>query len=74
MVGRLHQIDQHEFEQAAGDREGQGTLVCCSPWDRKESDMTERLNDSNTSTEKIYTLQVGKKCEQVDTSHRGISR
>ena len=74
MVGWLHQINQHESEQAAGDGEGQGSLVCCSPRDRKESDMTERLNENNTSVEKISTLQVGKKCEQVDASHRGISR
>ena len=74
MVGWLHQIDQHESEQAAGDGEGQGSLVCCSPRDGKESDMTERLNENNTSVEKISTLQVGKKCEQVDASHRGISR
>ena len=44
MVGWLHQIDQHESEQAAGDGEGQGSLVCCSPRDGKESDMTERLH------------------------------
>ena len=31
-------------EQALGDGEGQGSLVCCSPWGRKELDMTERLN------------------------------
>ena len=32
-----------EFEQAPGAGDGQGSLVCCSPWGRKESDMTERL-------------------------------
>ena len=32
------------FEQTLGDGEGQGTLVCYSPGDRKESDMTEQLN------------------------------
>jgi len=31
----------HEFEQAPGDGEGQGSLVCCSPWGHKESDTTE---------------------------------
>ena len=36
----------HEFEQALGDGEGQGSLVCCSPWGRKELNMTERLNNS----------------------------
>ena len=41
MVGRHRQLNGHEFEQTPGDGEGQGTLVCCSPWDCKESDMTE---------------------------------
>ena len=53
MVGWLHQIDGHEFEQAAGDGEGQGSLVCCSPWGHKESDTTEGLNSNNTPAEKI---------------------
>ena len=34
----------HEFEQAPGVGDGQGSLVCCSPWSRKELDMTEQLN------------------------------
>jgi len=34
----------HEFEQALGVGDRQGSLVCCSPWGHKESDMTERLN------------------------------
>ena len=33
----------HEFEQALGVGDGQGGLVCCSPWSRKELDMTEQL-------------------------------
>ena len=36
-----------EFKQTLGDSEGQGSLVCCSPWGHKESDMTERLNNNN---------------------------
>ena len=44
MVGWHHQLDGHEFEQALGVGDGQGGLVCCSPWGRKESDMTEWLN------------------------------
>ena len=35
-----HQINGYEFEQAPGDCEEQGTLVCCSPWGHKESDVT----------------------------------
>ena len=45
MVGETHQLNGHEFEQTLGDGEGQGGLVCCSPWGHKESDTTERLND-----------------------------
>ena len=44
MVGWHHRLDGHEFEQALGDGDGQGSLVCCSPRNRKESDTTERLN------------------------------
>ena len=44
MVGWHHQLNGHEFEEALGVGEGQGSLVCCSPWGRKESDMTEWLN------------------------------
>ena len=42
-VGWPHRLSGHEFEQAPGDGKGQGSLMCCSPWVRKESDTTERL-------------------------------
>ena len=35
MVAWHHQLNGHEFEQALGDGEGQGNLVCCSPWGRR---------------------------------------
>ena len=44
MVGWHRQLDGHEFEQAPGVGDGQGSLVCCSPGGHKESDTTERLN------------------------------
>ena len=44
MVGWHHRLNGHEFEQALGDGEGQGSLACCSPWGFKESDRTEQLN------------------------------
>ena len=47
MVGWHHLLNGHESEQAQGDRKEQGSLVCCSQWGHKESDMTERLNYSN---------------------------
>ena len=46
MVEWHHWLNGHEFEQAPGDGEGQGNLVCCSPWSHKESDMTEGLNNN----------------------------
>ena len=45
MVGWYHWLNGHDFEQARGDGEGQGSLACCSPWSRKESDQTEQLNN-----------------------------
>ena len=41
MVGWHHRLNGHEFEQALGAGDGQGSLACCSPWDHKELDMTE---------------------------------
>ena len=40
-VGWHHRLDEHKFEHALGVANGQGGLVCCSPWGSKESDMTE---------------------------------
>ena len=44
MVGWHHRFDGHGFEQASGVGDGQGSLVFCDPWGRKEWDMTEQLN------------------------------
>ena len=44
MVGWYHWLNGHECEQTLGAGDGQGSLACCSPWGRKESDRTERLN------------------------------
>ena len=46
MVGWYHRLNGHEFEHTLGDDEGQGSLVCCSPWGHKESDTTEPLNSN----------------------------
>ena len=40
MVRQHHQLNGHEFEETPGDSEGQGSLVCCSPWGCKELDTT----------------------------------
>ena len=52
MVGWHHQLNGHEFEQALGVGDGQGSLECCSPWGHKESDTTEWLN----WTDKLFSL------------------
>ena len=49
MVGWHHRLNGHGFEQAPGVG-GRGSLACCSPQGRKESDTTERLNNNNKST------------------------
>ena len=44
MAGWNHQLNGREFGQTLGVGDGQGGLVCCNSWRRKESDTTERLN------------------------------
>ena len=50
MAGWHHRLNGHGFEQTPGDNEGQGSLVCCSPWGRKQLDVTEQLNNGNKLT------------------------
>ena len=47
MVRWHHWLYGHEFEQALGDGEGQGSIVFCNPWGHKESDKTEQLNNNS---------------------------
>jgi len=47
MIGWYNKLNEHEFEQAPGDGERQGSLACSSPWGRKELDATEQLNNNN---------------------------
>ena len=46
IIGWHHQLNGREFEQAPGVGDGQGSLECCSPWGRKDLDMTEQLNSN----------------------------
>ena len=50
-----HQLSGLEFEQIPVDGDGQGSLVYCSPWDSKQSDMTQQLNDNKAY---IWASQV----------------
>ena len=54
MVGWHHWLNGYECEHVVGVDDGQGSLVCCSPWGRKESDMTERLNCTELNTSKAF--------------------
>ena len=47
MAGWQHRLDGHEFEQALGVGDRQGSLACCSPWGHKESDKNKRLNNKS---------------------------
>ena len=57
MIRQHHQLNEHEFEQTPGNSQGQGGLVCCDSWGRKESDTTERLNWTRFLTS-IYTTYI----------------
>ena len=46
MARSHHRCNEHELGQTLGDAEGQGGVVCCSPWGCKESDTTGQLNDN----------------------------
>ena len=68
MVGWHHQFNGYEFDQALGNSEGQGSLACCSPWDHKESDTIELMNNNNVvviiglpEIEEFHWVQIEKK-------------
>ena len=70
MVGWHHWLSGHEFEQALGDGEGQGSLAYCSPWGHKESDMTEWLN--NNKAPEACNLPNFTYCSYIDSIVRAI--
>ena len=59
MVGWHYWLNGLEFEQAPGVGDGQGSLVCCSPWGGKELDMTERLNWIGSFSKRTDTKKLG---------------
>ena len=54
MVGWHHRLNGHESEQTPGDDDGQGGLVCCSPWGHKQLDTTEHLSWKNV----LFIIEV----------------
>ena len=71
MVGRHHRLNGHEFEQAPAVGDGQGSLACCGPWGRKESNMTEQLNWKHPRSlpEDFLTANEAKMPTPVLTNH-----
>ena len=59
MFGWHHQLNGHEFEQTAGNGEGQGSMACFSPWYHKESDTTEWLKSKESEERsKFWSLKT----------------
>ena len=67
MVGWHHRHNGHESEWTPGVGDGQGGLACCSPWGRKESDMTERLNLLNWTHPHLCSMK-----ETGTTAHKRV--
>ena len=65
MVEWHHRLDGHEFKQALGVGDGQGSLACCSPRGHKESDMTEQLN----WTDSISNCQIHHTARTIISHH-----
>ena len=71
MVGWYHRFDWHEFEEALGVGDEQGSLASCSSWGHKESDTTEWLNWTGLKyCSKLYNLQLVVKNPQMWRNHR----
>ena len=60
MAGSHDQLNGHEFEQAPGNDEEQGSLACCSPWGCKQSDRTKRLNNKD-----CLKIKLAMTCEML---------
>ena len=65
------QLDGHEFEQAPGVGDRQGSLPCCSPWGRKESDATEPLNWTDCYI--LCQIRAGLVAPSTTSSHTSSS-
>ena len=66
MIGWHHRLNACEFEQTLEDNEGQGSLVCCSPWSHKVSDTAEQLNNSNGVYDKFEKENCKVECGFLD--------
>ena len=80
MVGWHHQLNGHEFEQALGAGDRQGSLACCSPWGHKESDTTDQqqispkaLQDMNQTVLYLDTLVSSNTVERSSEPNSGLN-
>ena len=67
MVGWHHRLNGHESEQTPGDSEGRGSLACCSPGGRKKSDMTWRLNNNDSRSNRDALREVNGQAVFIQT-------
>ena len=78
MVGWHHRLNGHEFEQALGVGDGQGSLACCSPWGHKQSDKTEQLKNnrgagsSRQDIKSDYNNKSNEKARQRNHFQHGV--
>ena len=66
MAGWHHQFDGCEFEWTPGVGDGQGSLVCCDSWGRKESDTTEQLNWTEPSNQPFQDSPYSQRWESEE--------
>ena len=74
MVGWHHWFNGHEFEQAPGVGDGQGSLECCSPWGCKELDMTKQLTEAEDIKKRCqeYTEELYRKYLHDPDNHDDV--
>ena len=73
MAGWHHRVDGHESEWTPGVGDGQGGLVCCDSWGRKESDMTEWLNWTKLNWTYPFIDRAPKKCNTKECSNHCVT-
>ena len=74
MVGWHHRLNGHEFEQASGDGEGQGSLECCSQWDQEELDMTKQLNNNTFAVKNHPTKKLQAQVASLVKSNEAFNK
>ena len=74
MIGWYQRLNGHESEQAPGDGEGQGSLVCCGPRGHKELDTTEQMNRLMNTLDWLRNVEISGFSPLVPQLHRWFYR